>query len=352
MIDKREFFRSLMGVFVEELHERVQALNQDLLALENVPTAERRAQLLKTLFRSLHSLKGAARSVNAGPIESACHSLEEVFTAVREGTVPTDAGLFALAFDAVDAIQDAGVRLKADQDVAGGPLAEVLERLRDAVEGVDRGARNVNRGTNGRTTQAGPPEAQCEPGAAPGARMPTPDSAPPAVAPTPASVPDPAAPPEPESSPIATSAVPAAATIRVSADKLDELLARTGELLIARRRIESRAAEIAQLRDQVALWAAQWRKAERPLRRLADAEAPDRREAVGRGRSPRLSRRATALLGAAGEQWRRFEHELERIARDTMTKCITSECSPLAMPAADWNVPPATSPAPAASTSN
>ena len=90
-MDKREFFRSLMGVFVEELHERVQALNQDLLALEHQPPPDRRAELLRTLFRSLHSLKGAARSVNADAIESACHGLEDLLTAIREGRLAFDA---------------------------------------------------------------------------------------------------------------------------------------------------------------------------------------------------------------------------------------------------------------------
>src|SRR5947199_267336 len=62
-----------MTTFLEELEEHVGALNRDLLALEKGPAGPERAERLTTLFRTAHSLKGAARAVNVTVIESACH---------------------------------------------------------------------------------------------------------------------------------------------------------------------------------------------------------------------------------------------------------------------------------------
>src|SRR5687768_13820783 len=121
-MDKQELVELLTATFVTELDERVQALNQDLMALEKSPALDERAGLIKTLFRSAHSLKGAARSVSIAPIETACHSLEDILTAVRDGRLPLDPSLFKSLFTTFDAIQDAGGRLRARQPVEGGPL--------------------------------------------------------------------------------------------------------------------------------------------------------------------------------------------------------------------------------------
>ena len=56
-MDKAKFIQRLMATFVEELEEHVRSLNGDLLALEK-SGPERKAELLKNLFRAAHSLKG------------------------------------------------------------------------------------------------------------------------------------------------------------------------------------------------------------------------------------------------------------------------------------------------------
>src|SRR6185436_18716191 len=76
IMDKNVLIRRLMATFVEELAEHVGALNRDLLGLEKATAREERAEWLKSLFRTAHSLKGAARSVNLNVIETACHYLE------------------------------------------------------------------------------------------------------------------------------------------------------------------------------------------------------------------------------------------------------------------------------------
>ena len=63
-MDKDQLIKRLMKTFLEELEEHVGALNRDLLALEKDSSGQERTERLKALFRTAHSLKGAARSVN------------------------------------------------------------------------------------------------------------------------------------------------------------------------------------------------------------------------------------------------------------------------------------------------
>src|SRR5260370_34527112 len=107
-MDKDQLIKKLMATFLEELEEHVRALNSDLLALEKAPEGAERVERLTTLFRTAHSLKGAARSVNVTLLEEGCHHLEEILAAARDGAVSLDANLFSLLFATADAIEEAG----------------------------------------------------------------------------------------------------------------------------------------------------------------------------------------------------------------------------------------------------
>src|SRR4051812_16783548 len=128
-MDREQLTRRLMATFLEELQEHVQTLNRDLLALKRDPDGEGRAEGLKQLFRTAHSLKGAARSVNIRLIEDACHHIEEILAAERGRAGAPEAGFFSALFAAADALEDAGTRLRADQPLEGSPLAALLPRL-------------------------------------------------------------------------------------------------------------------------------------------------------------------------------------------------------------------------------
>src|SRR5262245_18479723 len=128
-MDRQELAELLTATFVAELDERVQSLERDLLAIEKRPPPGVRSELLKALFRSAHSLKGAARSVSASVIEASCHCMEEVLTSVRDGRLSREPQLCALLFSTVDALQDAGARLREQRDLQGSPLKAVLPQL-------------------------------------------------------------------------------------------------------------------------------------------------------------------------------------------------------------------------------
>lgn len=114
----------LLGLFVEELGEQVQQLNEDLLALERAPEA---LEPLNGVFRVMHTLKGAARAAGVLPVESLCHRLESDLARVRDGVTPLGGAAIALLFEAADALGDARERLAGGRSLADGPIAVVLQ---------------------------------------------------------------------------------------------------------------------------------------------------------------------------------------------------------------------------------
>ncbi|MFZ2162495.1 MAG: hybrid sensor histidine kinase/response regulator [Sideroxyarcus sp.] len=81
MIDDKELHK----LFKAESEEHLARLDDGLLRLEKTPADP---ALLEEVFRESHSLKGAARMLGLGRIETAAHSLESIFNAARKGETP------------------------------------------------------------------------------------------------------------------------------------------------------------------------------------------------------------------------------------------------------------------------
>ncbi len=126
---KDEFLERLMKTFLGELEEHVEALNHDLLALEKGPPEDERSELVKSLFRTAHTLRGAAGSVNATPIATASQELEGILRTARDEGTSLDRHQIDLFFAAVDAMADAGKRLHTKEPIETEPLSEVTASL-------------------------------------------------------------------------------------------------------------------------------------------------------------------------------------------------------------------------------
>lgn len=224
-MDKDKLGAQLLATFCEELKEHVSTIERELLALEKASGAAR-AGPLAALSRVAHTLKGAALSVGSAPVAECCHRLEDVLASLREGRRIEDAALFALLYSAADSLREAGDLLSAGPSIPLGRLSALSDRLRSwlAAEG------------GGRPTER--------------------------PSPVPAS-------PPPESA-AATSA--ASSVVRVPVTKLDRLQDQSGELLIARRRIEGRVEDLSAVAASFAAWRAEWTRAEKTaLKELAGA---------------------------------------------------------------------------------
>lgn len=317
MMDKQELTKRLMATFLEELHEHTGAMSDHLLALDKDPSEPERSELLKALFRSAHSLKGAARAVGVGLVEQVCHRLEDMLADVRDGRRTLTPELVSLFLEAADAIEEAGMRLREEQRLTDSPLSAFYAKLDRLAAAEPAGA---------------PPAGETETTPAPGTLValaePAFSAAPPLVAAQPAanraalvaepreaSVTGPAAGRgEVADRPRAEKAIAAGSrtggTVRVASEKLDSLLAQSGELLVARRRMELRVAGVEGLREWVTAWRAEWRRAEKPLLKFLGGE---RAEGVSRP-IVRLPRRVAAVLEETGGRLKQLENELDQLA--------------------------------------
>src|SRR3954452_18051793 len=94
----------LRQIFRTELGEHCQMLTHAFLGLEKEPDAVEQQQLLGEACRSAHSLKGAARAVGLGPIESLAHALEAVLAELQRGDLQLTPALFDQLYGVVDAM--------------------------------------------------------------------------------------------------------------------------------------------------------------------------------------------------------------------------------------------------------
>ena len=72
-------------MFRVEGEEHLDLVTAGLLELERNPALERRMVIVESVFREVHSFKGAARSVNMSAVEALCQSMESVFAAWKHG---------------------------------------------------------------------------------------------------------------------------------------------------------------------------------------------------------------------------------------------------------------------------
>ncbi len=268
-MDKDKLIERLLATFLEELEEGVRSLNRDLMALEKGPTPEARGEIVKTLFRTAHSLKGASRSVNLPLIEETCHKMEEILSRIRDGQESFTPERLKYFFEAADTLEE-GAELLRQKKALGGSIPES--------------------GTPGSRVQ--------EKGSAP-APLEVKNGAPKVQSPR-----------------------LVENFVRISPEKLDRLMVDSGELLTARRRAEWRNNDLAALIESLGHWKEEWKVADRYFRKI------DSTRGEGEDSQRVLPKRATLVLHGAKDRLRDMESGLERLAKgmagDTRTLEQTS----------------------------
>jgi chemotaxis protein histidine kinase CheA len=136
-IDPR-LMQQLLETFRAQLEERLQAIVDGLLALEQTPAAApasaARTKLFDAIFRDAHNIKGAARGVGLERTAELAHALEDLFSALKREAVNSQPGLLELSLAAVE-----GMRHLVDAEAHGTPADEtgqdLLQRLRAVASG-------------------------------------------------------------------------------------------------------------------------------------------------------------------------------------------------------------------------
>ncbi|UCE94770.1 MAG: Hpt domain-containing protein, partial [Flavobacteriaceae bacterium] len=90
---------SMMDLFRMETENQCNQLSEDLISLEQNPGA---SDLLESLMRATHSVKGAARVVELHPVVQIAHAMEDIFVAVQENKITLDQDGIDLLLKGVD----------------------------------------------------------------------------------------------------------------------------------------------------------------------------------------------------------------------------------------------------------
>jgi len=223
----REEFREIIRVFQAESDEHLRKLEEGLLFLEKNPGEK---DIIKELFREAHSLKGAARVVGLDEIEQLAHGVEDLLGDAQRDELPLTAANLDLVYKRLDEIKK----------ILSQGLDEP-EHAKPAVSTLD---------LRGHQAQEKPPSPlRPRRVAAPLEQIVAPDES-----------------AGPASYPGETKY--AIETIRVSTRKLDVLMNQTGELLVARLRIQQRLEELDALARRARDDNRHWNQLKEPLRRL------------------------------------------------------------------------------------
>jgi two-component system, chemotaxis family, sensor kinase CheA len=255
----------MVELFFAEVNERLEGLAIKLVETESRPDD---AELLRDVFRDLHTIKGSSAMVGLKPMNDIAHAAEDLMGQVRDGQRRLDRPIIDAILAALDELREIAAR--ALRREALSVPAELVQRLRDPSS----------------VPSAAAAAPATEPGAAAG------DAAAPA-APTAAQQ-------------------QAKATIRVDFDKLDHLLNLVGELVLGRDSLRGSITSLSALGGELSTD----RQLARRIEILSDMR--QERAAAGAGAGRRSAPRANvgSAIGELREELGRVERVMADIAHE------------------------------------
>jgi len=121
-----------LGIFLDESQEHIQALNDNLLTLEQDPENE---DSINEIFRAAHSLKGMAGTMGYKRLQRLTHDTEDVFSAIRGGQMKVTSNLIDILFQALDAIQGYVDTIRDSSDEGEDDNESIIAELNKFLQG-------------------------------------------------------------------------------------------------------------------------------------------------------------------------------------------------------------------------
>ncbi len=212
-MDKKDeaFLKKLLATFRMEAEEHIAKIATGLIDLEKVAGTTRQGELIEAIFREAHSLKGAARAVNLGEIEAVCQAVESVFAALKRGEIEPAPSLFDNLHRSVDTL----TRLLAS--ASSGTTAAQKTAAKELSRELERAGRGGPARTGEKINLKKEETATAEP--------------------------DP---------------LPPAATVRIAAARMDDIMLEAEELLAAKLFLRQRVAELREIGALLNAWEKGW----------------------------------------------------------------------------------------------
>ncbi|HEY3354691.1 MAG TPA: chemotaxis protein CheA [Polyangia bacterium] len=178
-------FGLMLQLFLAEAEENLGDLEEGLLALEARPGDE---EAVRAVFRSAHTIKGSAATVGFADIVEYAHAMEEILDQLRRKAMPPSPGLASVLLHAADALRQ---MVHAKAQLSAADLAALSLAMARA-QGFESDAADAGRAAVRTPAQNGAERLR---------------------------------------------------TLRIGLDRLDRLLELTGELIVARGRLETLLAQ-------------------------------------------------------------------------------------------------------------
>ena len=124
------FDESIVAEFFEEVDELIENLDMSLLDLEKNPDD---TEILNSIFRVAHTIKGASAMFGFEPIVKLTHSMENLFDNLRKGVMNVDTYIMDTFFEGVDLLKEMLVSLKEDGIIDQNYMPVVL-KIREIIE--------------------------------------------------------------------------------------------------------------------------------------------------------------------------------------------------------------------------
>src|SRR6201992_1790204 len=117
--------------FLVESHENLTRLDQDLVELEKHPHD---TDLLGSIFRTIHTIKGACGVLAFSVLEAITHQAETLLSQLRDGRRELNPALVSLILDTVDATRKVLAAIETTGKEGAERFEDLTERLRIAAQ--------------------------------------------------------------------------------------------------------------------------------------------------------------------------------------------------------------------------
>ncbi|MBI4688653.1 MAG: Hpt domain-containing protein, partial [Nitrospirae bacterium] len=120
-------YEEMAGIFYSQSHEIIEDLQDFLLKLD---TGSGDNNILKSIKREIHTLKGDANSFGLTSIGTLCHRMEDIFLSfLLDESVPISHNAVDLLLNCVDTIDRLLIESESGKD--GTDIKELMEKIDD-----------------------------------------------------------------------------------------------------------------------------------------------------------------------------------------------------------------------------
>ncbi len=136
-------FDDLKKMFIAEVKELLDKMEQDLLQLENNLDDKR---IIGEIFRFMHTIKGAAGMYGLEKTVEVAHKFEDLFAKIRDDKIKADQKIITLSMKAKDLIIDF-IEAKDESDISQKRFDNLINELNEIVESTDNQENNTEKET-------------------------------------------------------------------------------------------------------------------------------------------------------------------------------------------------------------